>query len=105
MIGGVLIPKNAQVSLAFGSANHDEALYGKTSEQFNIERVAQSSQNLIFGAGEHRCIGEPMAMQTVPIVMDAWLDKYPKLSVVAVGTQKLSDPYFRGFEHLLLDCS
>jgi cytochrome P450 len=104
-IGGVLIPKNSLVSLAFGSANHDEAVFGATAELFDIGRVAQPAENLAFGFGEHRCIGAPMAGQTVPIVINAFLEKYPQASAVRVGTQKLTDPYFRGFQRLQINCS
>jgi cytochrome P450 len=96
--GGVLIPKNSQISLSFGSANHDAAIYGSTSDLFDIERVAQPSHNLVFGSGEHRCIGAPMADQTVPIVVDTFLERYPKSSSVPASTQRLTDPYFRGFQ-------
>lgn len=98
--GGVFIPQNSQISLAFGSANHDEAIYGASSDLFDIERAVQASQNLAFGAGEHRCIGAPMAGQTVPIVIDAFLEKFPQFSIDRATSQRLTDPYFRGFQQL-----
>lgn len=101
-LGGMVIPKDSLVSLAFGSANHDPAVYGSTAEQFDIERVANSAQNLVFGTGEHRCIGAPMAGQAVPIVIDTLIDHCASLRLVPGMGVRRGDPYFRGFNQLLL---
>jgi cytochrome P450/deferrochelatase/peroxidase EfeB len=101
-LGGVLIPKDSLISLVYGSANHDAAVYGVGAEQFDIERIANPAQNLVFGVGEHRCIGAPMAGQTVPIVIDTFLENYVKPSIAAGYSQKRDDPYFRGFSKLSL---
>jgi cytochrome P450/deferrochelatase/peroxidase EfeB len=101
--GGVFIPKDSLVSLVFGSANHDEAVFGATAEQFDIERsVSASAQNLVFGVGEHRCIGAPMAGQTVPIVIDTLIDSFAHLAALQGMAQRRNDPYFRGFRSLPL---
>jgi cytochrome P450 len=101
-LGGVFIPKDSLVSLALGSANHDPAVYGSTSEQFDIERAANAAQNLVFGTGEHRCIGAPMAGQAVPIVIDTLVDQCANLALIPGMSVGRGDPYFRGFSQLLL---
>lgn len=103
-LGGVMIPKDSLISLVYGSANHDEAIFGATAEVFNIERASSlSGANLVFGIGEHRCIGAPMAEQVVPLVIDTLLEQTPNLSLIARSPQQQrDDPYFRGFRSLLL---
>jgi cytochrome P450/deferrochelatase/peroxidase EfeB len=101
-LGGILIPQNSLISLVYGSANHDQAAFGKTSEMFDIERTANPSKNLVFGVGEHRCIGAPMAGITVPIVIDTFLEKCPKMIAMPGAAVGRGDPYFRGFSKLPL---
>lgn len=103
-LGGVLIPKNALVSLVYGSANHDASVYGSTAEQFDIERVMNRTPNanMVFGAGEHRCIGAPMADQAVPIVIDTFLEQCQQATITAGAALWRDDPYFRGFRQLAM---
>jgi cytochrome P450 len=103
--GGVFIPKDSLVSLVYGSANHDKTIFGKTADAFDIERSSASAntgQNLVFGCGEHRCIGAPMAEQAVPMVIDAFIDQFAKTTLTVQSMQRRDDPYFRGFGSLRL---
>lgn len=99
--GGVLIPKGSLISLVYGSANHDPSVFGASADDFDIERVA-SADNLVFGVGEHRCIGAPMADQVVPVVLDGLLDSGSRLTLVPGQSEGKNDPYFRGFGRLQL---
>ena len=101
-LGGVCIPANAQLSLVLGSANHDSAVFGADADALNLERDIAPGSNMVFGHGEHACIGAPMAIQTVPVILDALLQQFATLSLVPEGAVRMTDPTFRGFNQLLL---
>lgn len=101
-LGNVCIPQNAQISLVFGSANRDGSVFGLDSDVLNIGREISSGKNLVFGIGEHACIGAPMANQVVPVILDALFEQYTTLSLVSGGSARMTDPSFRGFNQLLL---
>jgi len=99
-LAGVHIPRNACVTLVYGSANRDEAVFGPDAERLDIHRVIEPGQNLVFGRGEHQCIGAPMANQVVPALVDGLLQRFPALALVPGATSYMTDPYFRGLSRL-----
>ena len=54
-IRGRLIREGQYVTMLYGSANRDEAVFGPTSEHLDITR--NPNPHLAFGCGEHSCLG------------------------------------------------
>ena len=58
-IGGITIPKNAQVSLMLGAANWDSSIFPDT-DTLDLQRT-NIQQHLAFGSGPHHCLGRHLA--------------------------------------------
>ena len=100
-IGGVSIPENANILLALGSANHDEAVF-ENPGRFDVAR-SNARQHLSFGYGEHFCMGGPLARIELRILLEELTRSFPDMELVQGQTfdwiQTLS---FRGPEKLLV---
>ena len=101
-LGGLDMPQNALVTLVYGSGNRDQAVFGSDADVLNIHRTHGMNKNLVFGSGEHNCIGAPLASQVVPLVVDALLSRFSELALVPGAAVFMDDPYFRGFNQLIL---
>jgi pulcherriminic acid synthase len=71
-----VIPKGAEISLLFASANHDPDHY-PNPETFDIER----SNQLAFGFGLHKCIGQHVARLEARAYFSRLLAKYPDYEI------------------------
>jgi cytochrome P450 len=60
-LGGVKLPKGANVALGYASANRDEAVFDD-SETFDVGRK-KAGAHLAFGSGPHHCPGAALARQ------------------------------------------
>jgi len=101
-LGGCRIPAGSRVSLIYGSANHDETVFGATADRFDIHREPQPGQNRVFGHGIHQCIGTAVVADVMPIFMDRIVEALPTLQLGTRAPVRESDPYFRGFASLPL---
>ena len=75
---GVKIPAGSVVALGYSAANHDEALY-ENPEQFDLDRGDEVRRQLGFGWGPHLCIGAPLARLEGVHVLNAMLDRIPRM--------------------------
>jgi cytochrome P450 len=57
-VGGVDIPRGAELALLFGSANHDPAVF---TDPARLDVTRADNPHLSFGAGIHFCLGAPLA--------------------------------------------
>ncbi len=73
---GVVIPKDAQVTVCMGAANHDPSRY-ESPEKFDIFRKARS--HMAFATGNHTCLGIHLARMESEVVLNALLDRLPNL--------------------------
>jgi cytochrome P450 len=76
---GKTIRKGQAVVLSFGSANHDISVFERADE-FDITRPI-GSRHIAFGYGIHFCIGMPLAMMEVPIVLEIVLSRLRNLQL------------------------
>jgi hypothetical protein len=86
-IGGVAIPKGADVLLLMGSANRDEEVFAHPDE-FDIDRENARS-HLSFGFGIHYCLGNQLAKLQDRIVLEE--------TIAAVPSLRLTDDAVIGF--------
>lgn len=95
-VGGVTVPKGAEVALLFGSANHDPAVF---DEPHRLDLRRPDNPHISFSAGIHYCIGAPLARIELAASMRALLERAPTLHAKEAPHRK---PNFviRGLEGL-----
>lgn len=76
-VGGVALPKGAQVALLFASANHDEAYFDDPA-RFDLRR-ADATRHIAFGHGIHFCVGAPLARLEVRVALELLIQRLPGL--------------------------
>ena len=76
-IGGVAVPKGADILLVMGSANRDEAVF-ENPDEFDITRPDARS-HLSFGFGIHYCLGNQLAKLQAKIVLEETIARAPQL--------------------------
>ncbi len=79
VIGGVTLPKGADILLVMASGNRDEAQF-PDGETFDIQRV-NAGQHLSMGAGIHFCIGAPLPKLELKVVLEELTKRIPNLSL------------------------
>jgi cytochrome P450 len=75
-LAGVDLPAGAEVMVAFGSANHDEALADRP-EEFDITRPR--TQHVTFGIGSHLCLGAPVVRAVLRTTLETFTRRMPGL--------------------------
>ncbi|SDN92716.1 hypothetical protein SAMN04487957_102410 [Halomonas shengliensis] len=70
-IGGRRLAAGERLTLLWGSANRDEAVFGDPDE---VRLDRDPKDNLLYGAGIHVCPGAPLARMELHDFMDALLD-------------------------------
>jgi len=75
-LGGVTIPKGAQVIINLASAGHDEQQYER-SEDLDLARI--NARHLAFGYGIHFCLGAPLARMEGQLAFGTLLRRFPEL--------------------------
>ena len=101
-IGGVKIPENANLLLAIGSANHDEAEFPRSGE-FDIHR-GNAKEHLAFGFGIHYCFGAPLARLELKIILEELTRRIPEMRLVPNQAFTYSPNIsFRGPQRVLVE--
>ena len=78
-IGGVRVPKGAELGLLFGSANRDPAAFDGPD---TLDLARDPNPHLSFGAGIHFCLGAPLARMEAQILLETIVRRMPGLSLV-----------------------
>lgn len=78
-VGGVSIPKGAELLLVMGSANRDDE-YFEDSESFDIQR-GNAREHLSFGFGIHYCLGNMLAKLQAKIALQEGVRLVPSLKL------------------------
>jgi cytochrome P450 len=99
-IGDTVIPADAEILLLLGSANRDHAAFERADE-VDLGR-ANSQSHLSFGAGEHLCLGAPLARLEGRVVLGELLDRFPEPSLPEQELQFRTTLKFWNPERLLV---
>jgi cytochrome P450 len=81
-VGGQRLDEGQGVLLLWGSANRDEREFERAAD-FDIDR--RPARTLLFGRGQHRCIGEHVAMQMGTALLREFLAAVRDFSVDGNG--------------------
>ncbi|MGY6496718.1 MAG: cytochrome P450 [Microcella sp.] len=79
-VGGVGIPKGAELLLVMGSANRDGEVF-TDPDAFDITRT-DARNHLSFGFGIHYCLGNQLAKLQARIVLEETIARAPQLRLV-----------------------
>lgn len=98
-IAGVIIPKDGQVLLLLGAANHDPEQF-EAAYRFDIGRK-NASRHLSFGKGIHTCLGNTLARTELRILLEALTAAFPAMRLKAdFSPAYLPSIAFHGVRHL-----
>jgi cytochrome P450 len=78
-IGGVQVPRGAELGLLFGSANRDPAVF---AEPDALEVGRDPNPHVSFGAGVHFCLGAALARLELQTSFGTVLRRLPRLELV-----------------------
>ena len=95
-VGGVVIPRGAEVALLFGSANRDPEVFADP-DRLDVGRA--DNPHISFGAGIHFCLGAPLARIELIESFGALMDRAPELELVGEPVWK-PGYVIRGLESL-----
>ncbi|MET8678328.1 cytochrome P450 [Streptomyces sp. NPDC004647] len=98
-VGGVAVPRGAEVALLFGSANRDPARF---ADPDRLDLARTDNPHLTFGGGIHFCLGAPLARIELAASFGALLERAPGLRLVAEPRWK-PGYVIRGPEELLVE--
>ncbi len=88
-----------QVVLLYGSANHDERIFGDTSEMLDIDR--DPNPHLGFGFGAHYCLGANLARTEARVLFEEMLERFSGWTVTG-PVEPLRSTMILGIKHLPL---
>jgi cytochrome P450 len=87
-IGGVTIPRRAQVAMLFGSANRDPRKW-PDPDRFDVARAPMD--HVGFGAGVHACAGQGLARVEAHAVLSALLDRVESIQLAGPPRRHLNN--------------
>jgi cytochrome P450 len=79
-IRGQRIAAGDYVLLLYASGNRDEEVFGPTADVFDLGRPAES-MHLVFGFGEHFCLGASLARLEARVLFEELLARFPDFSL------------------------
>ncbi|MER5887091.1 cytochrome P450 [Streptomyces sp. NPDC001941] len=84
-IGGVVVPRGAEVALLFGSANRDGEVF---ADPDRLDLARADNPHISFSAGIHYCLGAPLARLELAASLGALLDRAPGLDLAEEPVRK-----------------
>jgi cytochrome P450 len=93
-VGGRSLRTGQGVLLLWGSANRDERVFAD-ADRFDIHRVYDRS--LLFGHGQHKCIGEHLGMRMGTILLEELLGSIRDYAIDESGVQRRRGEFLKGF--------
>lgn len=101
-VGGTVIPAGGKVLLMIGSGNHDEDVF-PDPDTLDIRRP-NAKQHLAFGAGNHVCMGAPLARLELRIIFEELTRRLPGMRLVpGQDYDYRRNASFHGPQHLLVE--
>ena len=100
-ISGTQLKKGERVTMFYGSANRDPSAFPQPDE-FRLDRELR--RHVAFGTGIHHCLGAPLARAQAKITLNAFLDRFARITRGTAPARRQSASYLvYGFEQLPLE--
>lgn len=99
-LGGVPIKKNDKVTLVYGSANRDAAIFTANPDLLNLTRA--EGPGFAFGNGIHECIAYAMAYTVAMEGFKALFTLLPNVVLKNPIAQFYPSPYYRRIDSLII---
>lgn len=96
-VGDHLLRTGQGVLLLWASANRDEAEFAHAGV-FDVHR--RYERDLLFGHGQHRCIGEHVAMRMGAAILGALLDAVRDYDIDHAGVHRRPGEFLKGFDRM-----
>lgn len=93
-VAGIRVHEGQKIACLMGSANRDEAVFGRTADQFDLAR--DPNPHVGFGLGRHFCLGAPLARVELQASIAAVVRRFPHLTLI--GTRRRPTWVLRGYE-------
>ncbi len=96
-IGGARFARGDKIGLLYGSGNRDPGAFERVDE-FDVAR--QPNRHLGFGAGNHFCLGAPLARLELEVLFTTILERLPRLRLAGPEPRYRTGLVFRGLTEL-----
>lgn len=93
-VGGVKFCKGDVLSLRFGAANRDAAVF-QDADSIDLHRK-KSGNHLAFGIGRHHCVGAPLARQELLISFQVIINRLECITLKNPNVMHKYTPSFFG---------
>ncbi|MGY2702602.1 cytochrome P450 [Nocardioides sp. HB32] len=94
---GRVAPQGAKLLLCLGSANRDEAVFGRPDE-YDITRDADELARILsFGSGRHFCLGANLARLEARVALTALVERAGSIEVDHEACRRVHSVNVRGF--------
>jgi cytochrome P450 len=100
-VGGVTIPKGAQVFTLLGAGNHDPARYANPDR---LDLTRTEINPLSFGGGVHFCLGAALARAEIGITFRSLLDRFGSIELAGEPPRFQDRLTLRGLDALNVAC-
>ncbi|MFH9351226.1 cytochrome P450 [Kitasatospora sp. NPDC017646] len=84
-LSGTQVPAGSPVFICPGAANRDPARF-PDADRLDLRR-ANAAAHIAFGHGIHRCLGAPLALAEIEIVLGVLLERFPHLQLAVPADQ------------------
>lgn len=85
-VDGQVIPKGCFVIASLGSANRDEAVFGRDAAELRIDRP-NAKQHVSFGGGVHHCLGAALARREGRVALSSLVRRFPTLALAGAPSR------------------
>jgi len=96
-VGGKTLRYGQGVLLLWGSANCDEAVF-PDADRYDVHR--RPERTLLFGHGQHKCLGEHLAMRVGSAILDELLARVADYEVDDAGCGRLYGEFLKGYNRM-----
>ncbi len=100
-IGGRTVKPGDTVYVVVAAAHRDPEVF-PDPDRFDLHRDIAGGSLLSFGAGPHFCLGAPLAYLEGEEMLNALLDRFPRLSLTREGARIGAGLLLRGPERLMI---
>ena len=93
-IGGTPMTAGQGVLLVWAAANRDPSVIERPDE-FDVHR--QGDRDLRFGHGQHKCLGEHLAMRMGTILLEEFFARVAEYEITHDGVERIYGEFLKGF--------